>query len=200
MRVPVKLSLCLQLSTAFFRIGIFTLGGGYAMLPLIHREVVENKKWLGEREYLDALAIAQSLPGPMVVNTSVFVGYKTAGTPGALFAVLGTVAPAFLCMVVIASFFTNIRTNPTVEAVFKGIRPAVTALIAGSVWSLGKSAGLTPLNVVIGLGAALAVWLAGVSPAWIVLGLAVLGLLLPLGKTPPPADDLEPSTDRELEK
>ncbi len=195
----MKLSLCLQLFSAFFRIGIFTLGGGYAMLPLIQREMVEKRKWLGNQEFLDALAIAQSLPGPMAVNTSVYIGYRTAGIPGAICAALGTIGPAFVCMVVIATFFTSIRQNPTVEAIFKGIRPAVTALIAGSVWSLGKSAGLTPKNIVIGLGAALAVWLAGVSPAWIVLGLAVVGLLWPLGKTPSPEDDIEPSTDRELE-
>lgn len=184
----MRLSLCRQLFTSFFRIGFFTLGGGYAMLPLIQREVVETKKWLDNRDYLDSLAIAQSLPGPIAVNSSVFVGYKTAGFAGAVCATLGTVAPSFICMVAIAMFFSTIRENPAVEAAFKGIRPAVAALIAASVWSLAKGAKLTPPTAMLAVGAALAVWLGSVSPVWIVLGLAAIGVFFPSRPNEPPAD------------
>ena len=101
----------LDLFLVFFRIGLFTIGGGYAMLPLIEREVVDGRRWLGGEDFLNVLAIAQSLPGPIAVNTAVFVGYKTRGLAGAVFAVLGTVMPSFLCMTIIAGFFVGIRDN-----------------------------------------------------------------------------------------
>ncbi len=171
-----------DLFLVFFRIGLFTIGGGYAMLPLIEREVVDNKKWLASDEFLNVLAIAQSLPGPIAVNTGVFVGYKTRGFTGALVGVLGTVAPSFICMVAIAAFFVGIKDNATVAAVFKGIRPAVVALIAGSVWSLGRKARLTWWSGGLALAAALAVWLGRVSPAWVVLALALVGAMLPVAE------------------
>lgn len=169
----------LELFMVFFRIGLFTLGGGYAMLPLIEREVVEKKRWIDGSDFLDVLAIAQSLPGPIAVNTSVFVGYKTRGVVGSLVGVFGTVMPSFICMIIIASFFTGIKDDPTVAAVFTGIRPAVAALIAASVWSLGKKANLNWLTGGIALASALAVWLGRLSPVWVVLSLALLGLLVP---------------------
>jgi chromate transporter len=169
-----------ELFFVFFRIGIFTLGGGYAMVPLIEREVVDKKNWLGGREFIDALAIAQSLPGPIAVNTAVFVGFLTRRLPGAVVAALGTILPSFICMVVIATFFVNIRENPTVAAVFTGIRPAVAALVAASVWSLGKKARLNWMTILLALAAALAVWLGRVSPAYVVLALALVGAMFPV--------------------
>lgn len=168
-----------ELFMVFFRIGLFTLGGGYAMVPLIEREVVDKKKWIDERDFLDVFAIAQSLPGPIAVNTSVFVGYKVRGFLGSVVGVLGTVMPSFIVMIIIASFFVGIKDDPTVAAVFKGIRPAVAALIAGSVWSLGKKAKLNWYTGGIMVAAALAVWLAGLSPVWVVVSLALIGSLLP---------------------
>ncbi len=177
-----------DLFLAFFRIGLFTLGGGYAMLPLIEREVVDNKRWIGGEDFLNVLAIAQSLPGPIAVNTAVFVGYQIRGLAGAVVATLGTVMPSFLCMAIIASFFAGLRDNPTVAAVFTGIRPAVAALVAASLWSLGKKAKLTPYSGALALAAALAVWLGGTSPAWIVLALALAGAMFPAAaKTNAPA-------------
>lgn len=178
----------LQLFTTFFRIGIFTLGGGYAMVPLIEREVVEKKRWIESEDFLNVLAIAQSLPGPIAVNTAVFVGYKTRGLLGSIVGLLGTVLPSFICMIVIASFFVGIRTNATVTAVFTGIRPAVVALIAASVWSLGKKAHLTWKTGGLALAAAAAVWLGRVSPAWIVLALACVGAMFPAGRAEGDAD------------
>ncbi|MDR1520046.1 MAG: chromate transporter [Planctomycetota bacterium] len=172
----------LDLFLVFFRIGLFTLGGGYAMVPLIEREVVEKKGWLGGSEFIDALAVAQSLPGPIAVNTSVFVGYKTAGLKGSLTGLLGTALPSFICMLVIAAFFSGIKDNPAVISIFAGIRPAVAALIAASVWSLGRKAGIGWLNAAIALPVALAVWLGGLSPAWVVLILAAAGIWFPAAR------------------
>ena len=172
----------IELFLVFFRIGIFTIGGGYAMLPLIEREVVEKKRWIDGDDFLNVLAIAQSLPGPIAVNTAVFVGYKVRRLPGSLIGLLGTVTPSFICMIVIASFFVGIRENATVAAVFTGIRPAVAALIAASVWSLGQKARLNWLTGGLALAAALAVWLGGVSPAWVVLALALVGAMFPAGR------------------
>jgi chromate transporter len=140
-------------------------------------------------EFLDILAIAQSLPGPIAVNTSVFVGYRTRGISGSVAGLLGTVMPSFICMAVIAVFFVGARENPTVAAAFTGIRPAVAALVAASVWSLGKKAKLTIRTGALALAAALAVWLGGISPAWIVLALACAGEMFPAsgtGGTPVP--------------
>lgn len=169
-----------ELFLTFFRIGLFTLGGGYAMLPLIEREVVENKKWIKAEDFLNVLAVAQSLPGPIAVNTAVFVGYKTRGLAGSLVGLLGTVLPSFICMIIIASFFVGIKDDPTVAAVFTGIRPAVAALIAASVWSLGKKARLNWRTGGLALAATLAVWLAKISPAWVVLALALVGAMFPV--------------------
>ena len=172
----------LDLFLVFFRIGLFTLGGGYAMVPLIEREVGEAKGWLGGGEFLDALAVAQSLPGPIAVNTSVFVGYRTMGLVGSIIGLLGTVLPSFICMLVIAAFFSGIRENPTVTSIFAGVRPAVVAMIAASVVSLGRKAGWRLPNIIIILAVAAAVWLGDLSPAWVVLALALAGASLPARK------------------
>ena len=172
----------MELFLVFFRIGLFTLGGGYAMIPLIEREVVDAKGWLGGREFLDALAVAQSLPGPIAVNTSIFVGYRTMGLVGSLIGLLGTALPSFVCMLAIAAFFSGIREDAAVASAFAGVRPAVAALIAASVISLGGKAGWRPFNVAVSLAVAAAVWLGGLSPAWIVLTLALAGACFPAGK------------------
>lgn len=172
----------IELFTVFFRIGLFTLGGGYAMLPLIEREVVDKKQWIGDEDFLNVLAIAQSLPGPIAVNTATFVGYRVRGVSGCLAGVLGTVMPSFLCMGLIAAFFAGIKDNATVAAVFTGIRPAVAALIAASVWSLAVKAKMTWFTGALALAAALCVWHAGVSPAWVVLAVACAGAMFPAAK------------------
>ena len=123
---------------SFLKIGMFTFGGGYAMLPLIERELITKRKWIEQKEFLDLLTLAQSVPGPIAVNTAVFVGYKVRGLRGAAAALLGTVTPSFVIILVIAIFFAGIRQNPVVDAAFKGMRPAVVALIIGPVLTLSR--------------------------------------------------------------
>src|SRR5690606_35978231 len=115
----------LEMFSVFFKIGAFTIGGGYAMVPLIEAEVVDKKKWIEKDEFVDTLALAQSSPGPIAVNTAVFVGFKMDRYKGAFFTTLGAVLPSFLILLVIAMFFREIKDLEAVESAFKAIRPAV---------------------------------------------------------------------------
>ena len=166
-----------ELFLIFFKLGAFTFGGGYAMIPLIRNEVVEKHNWLNDDEFMDMLAIAQSMPGPMALNTALFVGNKKLGFKGSLFSGLGVILPSFVVILLIAMIFVQFKDNPVVERIFKGIRPAVVALIAAPLLMLGKSAKITWKNGWIPVSVALLVWLLGVSPIYIVLGAIVLGIL-----------------------
>lgn len=166
-----------RLSTIFFsfcKIGMFTFGGGYAMLPLIERELITKRRWIEQKEFLDLLTLAQSVPGPIAVNTAVFVGYKVRGLKGAAAALLGTVIPSFAIILLIAAFFAGIRQNPVVDAAFKGMRPAVVALIIGPVLSLSRGLHWTMFLVIA--ASALAVWGLGWSPIYILLIAAAAGI------------------------
>ena len=105
----------------FFRIGLFTIGGGYAMIPLIEADVVDKNKWVAREDFLDLMAIAQSCPGIFAVNMSIFIGYKLKGVPGSVVCALGTILPSFLIILGIALFFQQFRDNETVQRIFKGI-------------------------------------------------------------------------------
>ena len=168
----------LDIFLTFFKIGSFTIGGGYAMLPIIQREVVDNKKWLGEEEFLDSIAVTNSLPGPLAINCATFVGYKTAGFAGAISAALGAVMPSFLIILVIAIFFGAIRENPIIEHVFAGIRPAVVALIAFALVKLVKSMGVNYVNISISVSVLLLILLLNFHPIVTIIICGSLGFFL----------------------
>lgn len=168
----------LDIFLTFFKIGAFTIGGGYAMLPIIQKEVVDNKKWLGEEEFLDSIAVTNSLPGPLAINCATFVGYKTAGIKGAVSAALGAVMPSFLIILVIAMFFSKIQENEIVEYVFAGIRPAVVALIAFTLFKLVKSMGMNVLNISISLAVLLLIFLFDFHPIVTIIICGTLGFVL----------------------
>ena len=161
----------------FFSIGAFTIGGGYAMIPLIESEVVDRHRWIQREEFLDIIAIAQSCPGVFAINMSVFIGYKLRKLPGALCAAFGTTLPSFAIILLIAMFFSRFQDNPVVESIFKGIRPAVVALIAAPTFTLAKSAKITLSNCWIPIGSALAIYLMGVNPVFIILAAGFGGYL-----------------------
>ena len=150
----------LQLFTTFFKIGAFTFGGGWAMLSLIEKEIVDKRGWIDRTEYLDLIAVAQSLPGILAVNVSVAVGDKLRGMKGAVTASLGTILPSFMIILCIAIFLTPdlIKENETLSAIFKGIRPAVVALIVAPVISSARSAGIGWRTVIIPVAVALLIW------------------------------------------
>ncbi len=165
-----------ELFLVFFKIGAFTFGGGYAMIPLIRNEVVAKKRWLDDDEFMEMLAIAQSIPGPIALNTALFVGNKRLGFKGSLFSAAGIILPSFIIILLIAILFAQFRENPLVERIFKGIRPAVVALIAAPLLGLGRSAGVKMKNIWIPVAVVLAVWLLKISPVWIILAAILLGI------------------------
>ena len=172
-----------QMFMSFVRIGSFTIGGGYAMIPLIQKEVVENKKWMDAREFVDMLALAQSAPGVIAINTAIFIGFKMKGIKGSLVTTLGSALPSFVIILLIAVVFTNFRDNSVVERIFKGIRPAVVALIAAPLYKMAKSAGVTWKTIFIPVAAVLLIWLAGISPVWVVVAAIAGGIIYGLTKT-----------------
>jgi len=168
----------LQLFWSFFKIGAFTLGGGYVMIPLIEQEIVKRRRWITAEEFTETLALAQSAPGPIAINSAVFVGYKMRGMKGVLASVFGTVIPSFTVILVIAMFFSNIRDNEVIARIFKGLRPAVVALIAVSfVQILQKKKFIWHFTLISFLSAA-AVFLLKISPIMVILIAATGGIVI----------------------
>ena len=161
----------------FFKIGIFTLGGGYAMIPLIEEEVVNKHHWVSKDEMLDLIAIAQSCPGVFAINVSIFIGYKLRKLSGAIATALGTALPSFLIILAIAIFFHQFEDNRVIAAMFKGIRPAVVALIAVPTFRLAQRAQLSWYTFWIPIVSALLIWLLGVSPIWIIIAAGMGGYI-----------------------
>ena len=133
-----KSKLILTLFLSFFKIGAFTFGGGYAMLALLENEFVEKKKWLTKDEFLDMLAIAESTPGPIAINSATFIGYKTAGVLGSTLATLGVVLPSFIIIFVISLFLDKFLAFTIVERAFRGIQACVVYLIGSTGLKLFK--------------------------------------------------------------
>lgn len=148
------------LFATFFKIGAFTFGGGWAMISIIEREIVDKHRWLDKQEFLDLLAVAQAVPGILAVNISVVVGDKLRGFKGSLAAALGTIAPSFMIILAIAMFLTpeTITSNPTLTAIFKGLRPAVVALIVAPVISSAKASHIGWKTCWIPAAVALLIW------------------------------------------
>ena len=172
-----------QMFITFVRIGAFTIGGGYAMIPLIQREVVQVRKWMSPKEFIDMLALAQSAPGVIAINTAIFIGYKLKGVRGSIVTALGCALPSFVIILLIAMVFTNFKDNPVVERIFKGIRPAVVALIAAPLYNMAKAAGVTWKTIFIPLIAALLIWGLNISPVWVVVAAIVGGIIVGILRT-----------------
>ncbi len=166
-----------ELISTFFKIGLFTIGGGYAMIPLIEEEVVRKKEWLSKEELVDLMAVAQSCPGIFAVNISIFIGHKHCGTKGALLCALGTILPSFLIILAIALFFQQFREYELVNKFFMGLRPAVVALIAAPVFRMAKTAKINRYNFWIPIAAALGIWLLKVNPIYVIIAAGVGGFV-----------------------
>lgn len=139
------------------------------MLPLIQKEVVDNKHWIDEEEFLNMIALAQAAPGLIAVNSAVFIGWRVYGWRGVIATVLGAVLPSFIIILAIAILFQDFKDNPAVEAIFKGIRPAVVALIAAPLCKMAKTAKISWITALVPITGALLIWLGGLSPIWIIL-------------------------------
>lgn len=149
-----------QIFRSFFKVGAFTFGGGWAMISVIEKEIVHKHKWIGREEFLDLLAIAQAMPGILAVNIAVVVGDRLRGVKGSIVAALGTIVPSFLIILAIAIFLTpdTIKNNETLSAIFKGIRPAVVALILAPLVNSAKAAKLNKVTIFIPIITALLIY------------------------------------------
>lgn len=169
--------LALEVFWTFFKIGAFTLGGGYAMIPLIEDEIVRNKKWLSEEEFMEALLIAQSSPGVLACNTAIVCGTKISGKLGTFFGILGSISPSFLIILFLSKFIFEYKDNDIFVGFFNGIKPATVALIFITVYKMSKNAKLNIYSLAIALAVALVIYLFHISPIVIILLTMILGNL-----------------------
>ena len=174
------MKILLQLFLIFARIGGFTFGGGYAMLPMLQKELVENKKWTTNEELIDYYAIGQCTPGVIAVNVATFVGFKTKGVLGAIFATLGMVTPSLIIVGSIAAFISGFQDYEAVQWAFSGIRAAVVALILSSIIKIGKKSLVDIFTVIIFLIFAAVSFFTDLSPVIFVVAAALCGLVLNL--------------------
>lgn len=171
----------LELYLTFAKLGLFTFGGGYAMLPLLEREVVEDKKWATHEEILDYYAIGQSTPGIIAINTSTFCGYKVGGNIGGVVASLGFITPSIIIISTIAKFLKSFSHLAVIQHAFVGIRIAVCALVFYSVIKMVKKDANTALKFAIFLLTFLAIAFLSISPIWLVVFVGGFGILLGRG-------------------
>lgn len=171
----MKKNRILEIFILFFKIGAFTIGGGYAMLSLIEDEIVNKKKWLEKEEFVDGMAIAQSTPGVLAVNISLITGYKIAGFSGMIVGMLGAVLPSFFIVLFLSQALLVYGNHHLIVGIFNGIKPAITALILISVYRIGKSANINRYNFILPIIVAILIRYFGVSPIFIIIATMVLG-------------------------
>lgn len=167
----------LMMFLTFFKIGSFTFGGGYAMIPLIEAEIVSKKKWLTKEEFIDVIVVSQTFPGALAVNSCTFIGYKLGGPLGATLGLLGVVLPSFLIILLIAIFFNKFRSLYIVELVFKGINAAVPLLILVGVNSISKVVSKTTKNILIIVATIAVILIFDVNPVYIILVSGIYGIV-----------------------
>lgn len=160
---------CLQLFVTFFNIGAFTLGGGYAMLEMVEKAIVDRKKWIEKNDFWDLITVVQSLPGVFAVNTALYVGYKINGLKGAVSACLGAVIPSIVIILLIAVFFTDYKDNEVIKKIFNGIRPCVVALILSPAIKMFLSSKTSWFSISLPIVTVFLTWWCKVSPAYIIL-------------------------------
>ena len=171
-----KLKKVFQLFITFIKIGAFTFGGGYAMVPLIQRETVEKKKWINDDDILEIVAIAESTPGPIAVSSATFVGYKTAGVLGAAAATIGVVLPSFTIIYFISFVIDKFENNTAVKYAFSGVRAGVLALIIKALWTMSKKSAKNIISFIITAFAFVFAAL-NINVIYIILACAVTGIV-----------------------
>jgi len=165
-----------KLFFTFFKIGIFTFGGGFAMIPLLKKELVDKHGWIEEEEFLDYIALTQSVPGALAINMAIFKGHSLFGLTGALIAAIGVSLPSFLIISLICIGFTHLNDNQIISAIFQGIRPAVVALIAYTGYNLSKKFNWSPFILAVFLFSLIGHAFFKISPVIIIIIAAITGL------------------------
>jgi chromate transporter len=172
------MGILLELFITFFKIGAFSFGGGYAMLPLIEEEVIQVHNWISSTEFIDILAISEMTPGPIAINSATFLGYKVAGVFGSAVATLGVVMPSFIVMSLIFHFVYKFKESPYVDWIFKGIRPVVLGLIASAAVTVAKSTFIDIKSVIIAIVLFFFVTFKKLNPILAIVLAGGLGVLL----------------------
>ncbi|MBU5316024.1 chromate transporter [Clostridium bornimense] len=167
----------LNLFWAFFKIGAFTFGGGYAMVPLIEKEIVEKQKWVDKDEFVDIIVLSQSFPGALAVNCSTMVGYKICGIVGAVVTLLAVVLPSFIIMLMVAMYLMKFRNNIYVNAAFKGINAAVPIMVLVAIVSLSKSLRKSTMTYIIMAAALIVLLFFDINPIWVIIASALFGVV-----------------------
>lgn len=171
-----------RLFITFFKIGLFSFGGGYAMLPLIADEVL-NHAWLSQSEFVQIIAVAEMTPGPIAINSATYVGYQTAGFWGSFWATLGVASPSVILILFISGLFFKYNHHPRVKRFFMGVRPVIAGLVLTAVWFIGHAVWLkghpmeTGLTFLIGLIVYLLAKKTKLHPIVLILGAGTLGIL-----------------------
>jgi len=173
------MDIIIKIFLTFVKIGAFSFGGGYAMIPFIEKELVKNHQWLTPQEFVDIIAIAEMTPGPVAVNSSTFAGYKVANVPGSVAGTVGVVLVSFLLMTILSKSLNKVKDTDTVKNIFKGIRPAVMGLILSAAFSVGKTTIVDIKSLIISLVVLVLVIRKKVHPILSIVIAGGLGLLIP---------------------
>lgn len=167
-----------EIFITFLKIGPVTFGGGYAMIPLIEREVVYRKKWLEISDVGDIFAIAESIPGAIAINSATFIGYRVARIPGAICAMIGVLLPTFFIVIILSISYLYLQNNPLMAAAFEGIRPAIVALISFAAYKIGQMAIIDKTTLITTILAILILLIYSIHPAVVIISGALLGVVL----------------------
>lgn len=164
-----------DLFICFFKMGIFTIGGGMTMISMLEEKICEEYKWLSSEEVLDAIAVSQSLPGVIAVNLATYIGYKKRGLAGSACATFGVVLPSFIIIILVVCLLRTIDQNPYVQGAIEGIKAAATGLIAFAAYKMGKQTLKRPFQWILAGAAFLLIGIFGVNAVWVILGAIVTG-------------------------
>ncbi|MBO8171203.1 MAG: chromate transporter [Bacillaceae bacterium] len=173
-----RMKMVFEIFWAFFKISPLTFGGGYVMIPLLERELVERKKWVKPEEIADLFAVSESVPGSIAVNSGTFIGYRLAGIPGAIAAMTGAVLPTFMIILTLSILFVGFKDHPTVQAAFQGIRPTIVALIIVAGIKIGKTAVIDRTTLVLVAITTSVMLFSHIHPIATILSGAVAGIVL----------------------
>lgn len=167
-----------RLFLTFVKIGAFNFGGGYAILPLIEKEIVHNNRWMLQEDFIDIVALSQMTPGPISINSATFVGYRISGLLGALAGTVGVILPAYFLVIFAAQFISRYRDSQVMKGIFYGLRPAVVGLIGAATITVGRAVFKDMLSVVLALVAGVMVFKTKINPVLIILISGLLGTIL----------------------
>jgi chromate transporter len=170
------MKLLVQIFITFFKIGPVTFGGGYAMIPLIEREVVEKRGWVKTQEITDIFAVAESVPGAIAINSATFIGYRVAGVAGAIAAMAGVLLPTFFIVVMLSLFFLQVQDNPKVEAAFVSIRATIVALITYAAIKIGKTAVIDKTTIVLIVVTVAVMYFVHIHPVLLIVSGGLVGI------------------------